>query len=226
MFPNFHHHPRLGLPKLKQNNLATGRVYSVVGTDLVYPSITRVLGAKPKPELEAWRKRVGKKEAAQVSKKASWRGTKLHTLAEEYLGNLPMVDEIPPYVMELWQHLHPWLDANITGVYEQEVDLYSDKLLVAGRTDLIAEVNGVVSVVDFKQSNKPKKEAYIEDYCIQGAFYALALYERTGIKCTQVVLPIASPEGLRVFTIRPKDYYNQLREAIDYFYTHATPSVI
>ena len=145
----FHHHTPLGLPKLKQHNSTTGRVYSVVGTELVYPSITRVLGAKPKPELIAWQKRVGKKVAAQVSKTASGRGLKLHTLAEEYLGNLP-IDDVEPHVMELWRHLHPWLDANITGVYEQEVDLYSDKLLVAGRTDLIAEVDGVLSIVDFK----------------------------------------------------------------------------
>ena len=210
----FHHHTPLGLPKLKQHNSTTGRVYSVVGTELVYPSITRVLGAKPKPELIAWQKRVGKKVAAQVSKTASGRGLKLHTLAEEYLGNLP-IDDVEPHVMELWRHLHPWLDANITGVYEQEVDLYSDKLLVAGRTDLIAEVDGVLSIVDFKQSNKPKKEAYVQSYCVQGAFYALALYERTGMKCKQVVLPVASPEGLQVFTIRPMDYYDQLREAIN-----------
>ena len=50
----FVHHAPLNLPRLEQRNLDSGRVYAVMGTDLVYPSITRVLAAKPKPHLAAW----------------------------------------------------------------------------------------------------------------------------------------------------------------------------
>lgn len=213
----FHHHAELRLPRLEQRNLASGRVYAVVGTDLVYPSITRVLGAKPKPYLAAWKKRVGEAEAHRISSTAAGRGTKLHTLAEQYLGN-DTLNPVEPHVMELWRYLRPWLDAHITGVYAQEVDLYSDQLMVAGRTDLVADVQGVPSIVDFKQSNKPKKASQITDYYLQGTFYALALYERTGMKCKQVVFPISSPEGIQVFVIKPADHYDALMARITEFY--------
>ena len=214
----FHHHAALGLPRLEQRNLATGRVYAVVGTDLVYPSITRVLAAKPKPHLAAWRKRVGDDEAKRISQAAAGRGTKLHSLAERYLGNEDL-DTVEPHVMELWRYLRPWLDAHITGVYAQEVDLYSDKLMVAGRTDLVADVDGVPSIVDFKQANKPKKTEWVEDsYALQGTFYACALYERIGMKCKQIVFPIANPDGLQIFTFRPRDHFARLQQTIDFFY--------
>jgi hypothetical protein len=214
----FHHHAALNLPRLEQRNLDSGRVYAVLGTDLVYPSITRVLGAKPKPHLAAWRERVGHDEANRISKAASGRGTKLHSLAEQYLGN-KSVDTVEPHVMELWRYLRPWLDAHITGVYAQEVDLYSDKLMVAGRTDLVADVDGVLSIVDFKQANKPKKESYIHDYYLQGTFYALALYERTGMKCKQVLFPITSPEGTQIFVTKPANHYDELFTRIEEFYS-------
>jgi hypothetical protein len=213
----FHHHAKLRLPRLEQRNLASGRVYAVMGTDLVYPSITRVLGAKPKPYLAAWKERVGEAEAHRISTTAAGRGTKLHTLAEQYLGN-DTLNPVEPHVMELWQHLRPWLDAHITGVYAQEVDLYSDHLMVAGRTDLIADVEGVPSVVDFKQANKPKKASQITDYYLQGTFYALALYERTGMICKQVVFPVSSPEGIQVFIVKPADHYDALVSRITEFY--------
>lgn len=213
----FHHHASLRLPKLEQRNLDSGRVYAVVDTDLVYPSITRILGSKPKPQLAAWKERVGESEAGRVSQMASGRGTKLHSLAESYLGNQPL-PPVAPHVMELWRHLRPWLDAHITGVYAQEVDLYSDKLMVAGRTDLIADVDGVPSIVDFKQSNKPKKESYITDYYLQGTFYALALYERTRMRCKQVIFPISSPEGIQIFVTKPANHYDALLKRIDEFY--------
>ena len=82
----FHHYPPLSLPTLEQMNLKTGRVYHVLnGADsgVHYPSITRVLGAKPKPQLEAWKRRVGHQEAQRVSQAASGRGKKLHALVEE-----------------------------------------------------------------------------------------------------------------------------------------------
>ena len=221
----FHHHAALGLPRLEQRNLATGRVYAVVGTDLVYPSITRILGAKPKPHLAAWRKRVGDDEAKRISQAASGRGTKLHSLAERYLGNEDL-DTVEPHVMELWRYLRPWLDAHITGVYAQEVDLYSDKLMVAGRTDLVADVDGVPSIVDFKQANKPKKASYIQDYYLQGTFYALALYERTGMKCKQVLFPITSPEGTQVFVTKPAEHYDELLARIEEFYASYAEAVV
>lgn len=217
----FHHYPPLSLPTLEQMNLKTGRVYHVLnGADsgVHYPSITRVLGAKPKPQLEAWKRRVGHQEAQRVSQAASGRGKKLHALVEEYVGNHP-IDTIEPHVNELWQHLSPWLDAHITGVYGQECDLYSRKLAVAGRTDMIATVDdGALAIVDFKQANRPKRPEYVGDYYLQGTFYSLALYELTGMQAKHIVIPVASPEGLQVFVTQPKLHYQELFKRIKDFY--------
>ena len=216
----FHHYPPLSLPTLEQMNLKTGRVYHVLnGADsgVHYPSITRVLGAKPKPQLEAWKRRVGHQEAQRVSQAASGRGKKLHALVEEYVGNHP-IGTIEPHVNELWQHLSPWLDAHITGVYGQECDLYSRKLAVAGRTDMIATVDGVLAIVDFKQANRPKRPEYVGDYYLQGCFYAAALYEHTGMLCQKIVIPVASPQGLQVFESTPDQHFGTLRKRIEEFY--------
>lgn len=216
----FHHYPPLSLPTLEQMNLKTGRVYHVLnGADsgVHYPSITRVLGAKPKPQLEAWKRRVGPQEAQRVSQAASGRGKKLHALVEEYVGNHP-IGTIEPHVNELWQHLSPWLDAHITGVYGQECDLYSRKLAVAGRTDMIATVDGALAIVDFKQANRPKRPEYVGDYYLQGTFYSLALYELTGMQAKHIVIPVASPEGLQVFVTQPKLHYQELFKRIKDFY--------
>src|ERR1035437_166794 len=92
----FVHDSSLNFPSLKQHNLSVGRVYLVENgpqAGQVYPSITRILAAKPKPGLEAWKKRVGPKEAARVSARASAQGGNVHKLSECYLGN----ETLPQY---------------------------------------------------------------------------------------------------------------------------------
>ena len=79
-----------------------------------------------------------------------------------------------------------------------EIPLYSDKLRVAGTADCVAEYNGVLSVIDFKTSRKPKKEEWIEDYWIQTAFYAAAFYEMTGCIPEQLVILVAVRDSFEV----------------------------
>jgi hypothetical protein len=218
----------IAFPQLRQVNLPEGRVYAIesgkhIGT--VLPSITRVLGAKPKPGLEAWKKSVGAKEATTVSSRATNRGTGLHLQAECFLGNQEM-PKLWPHIAELWQYLRPWLVDHISTVYAQEQDVYSFILGVAGRFDLLADVDGVFSIVDFKQSNKPKKAEYMHDYYLQGSFYACAVYELTGRIVKQMVFPVTSPEGLVVWVQQPTmTLFEELRDRIAYFYqTFETPT--
>ena len=63
--------------------------------------------------------------------------------------------------------------APIEEYYGSEVTLYYPGLY-AGSTDLVCIHNGKDTVVDFKQSNRPKKEEWIEDYFMQIAAYAMA----------------------------------------------------
>ena len=212
-------HDRFTFPKLQQRNLEEGRVYEVVGTNERYPSITRVLGARPKPGLDEWKKRVGPQEAARISHLSTSRGTSLHALAEHYLNNEDISLEGADYtVCEYWTRLSAWIDAHLRIVHAQEQDVYSKRLRVAGRMDLLATVDGELSVVDFKTSRKPKQEKYITDYYLQGCFYALSVFEQTGQKVTRIIFPIVSPEGLQIFETTPAAHYTTLRHRINEYY--------
>lgn len=216
----FRHDDSLKFPKLKQHNLSIGRVYKVEeGMDLgkVYPSITRVLGAKDKPALEAWKARVGAKEAARISQRATTQGSNVHRLAELFLEN----QELParsPAVQERWDHVWPWLEENVTKVYAQEQDVYSPRLKVAGRMDLFADVKGRRAVVDLKTAAREKLEEWVQDYFLQASFYSLAIYELTRVPVKLIVLPIVNPNGLQVFEASPADYYKELKDRVDEFY--------
>ena len=66
----------------------------------------------------------------------------------------------------------------LTKVFGSEVNLaYEDQW--AGSTDLVAIYDGKPSIIDFKQSNRPKKEEYIIDYYYQIAAYSLAHKKQT-----------------------------------------------
>lgn len=221
IMPIFLHQPDFAsFPTLKQCNLSSGRVYQVQSgehTGKVYPSITRILHSKPKQGILEWQERVGHDEAERIRSRASNRGTKIHSLAERYLQNQEL-EPINPYVGELWQYLRPWLNQHITKIYQQETSVFSDKLGAAGRFDLFADVDGELSVVDFKQSNKPKKEQWILDYYLQGTFYSLAVFELTGKKVKRVIFPIVNPNGLQLFETVPLKHFTELRHTIYSFY--------
>ena len=144
------------------------------------------------------------------------------------LSNAAINEELPEYganVKELWQYLRPWLDKNITKVYAQEQDVYSKRLKVAGRMDLLAEVLGKCAVVDIKTSAKPKIDAWVQDYFLQCTFYSLAVYELTGVQFKSIVLPIVNPTGLQVFESSPAKHFDALVARIDEFYESYEPAV-
>jgi genome maintenance exonuclease 1 len=87
---------------------------------------------------------------------------------------------------------------NIDNIYCIEAPLHSDILKVAGTADCIAEYNGVLSVIDFKTSRKPKREDWIEDYFIQAFFYSAAFFEMTGALPEQIVILIAVRDRFEV----------------------------
>lgn len=222
---SFTHLP-ITLPTLEQRTLETGRIYVVADgphAGNTYPSITRVLGSRPKPHLDAWRKREGAEKADKITRQASTRGHTIHNLAELYINNqTQQVDQIETILSygtkDMWLQLKAWITAHISRVRAQEVDLYSHHLKVAGRTDLLADYDDVYSVIDFKNSTKLKDEKYIEDYKLQGTFYAVASYELTQTPIKQIVIPVVSPDGLQVFITRPGKHFSTLRHRIDDYY--------
>jgi hypothetical protein len=177
----------------------------------VYPSITTVLSPMKEEILAAWRKRVGDKVADFESQWGKDRGTAIHEAIELVLKNKSIVGH-PLLVRMIVQDLMPYLHL-IDNILAQEQALFSNKFRIAGRCDTIAEYKGILSVIDFKGSKRPKKREWIEDYFIQTSFYAAAFFEQTGIKIPQCVILIGTEQGQpQEFIIRPWDYWDQLKE--------------
>ncbi len=196
----------------------SGRLYTTPEGNK-YKSITTVLSNYNKQYIYEWRKAVGEERANEVSRKAANRGTKVHKICEDYLNN-----EIPelkmqmmmPDLKELFFKIKPHIDENVGNIYSQEQALYSDKLRIAGRVDLIAEWNGKLSVIDFKTSTKQKDEEGIQNYFMQCTAYALMFAERTGMWIDDIVVLIATEEGsAQVFERQIHDYRQPLMEYID-----------
>lgn len=171
--------------KLERDTQPDGtRVYKTP-SGKAYPSVTTVTGLQTKKGILEWRRRVGEEEANRVSAKASGRGTRIHTLCENYLlGN-----DINPLISdaEMFGSMREWLD-DIDNIHCLETPLYSDFLQVAGTVDCIAEFQGKLSVIDFKTSSKPKDRDDIHQYFMQTAAYAVAFEERTGIPIGRLVI--------------------------------------
>jgi len=195
------------LPKLTRKTTESGRKYFTPEGN-AYPSITTVLGILSKEGIIEWRKRVGEEEANKISRQAATRGTAVHKLAEDYLNNEEdWKGKHMPANLNTFQDLRQIIDGRLDNIWMQEEFLYSDKLQTAGQVDCIAEYDGVLSIIDFKTSRKPKKAEWIEGYFIQACFYAAAFLERTGVPIKQAVILVAvDGSEAQVFKVNTFDY--------------------
>ena len=186
-----HHKIDLGYEDLVATTSETGRLYNTP-SGRKYPSITTVLGHFGKHKIMEWRKAVGEEEANRVSARAAGRGTALHTLCERYIDNIDPFDaKTMPHVKAMFNSVKGVIDSRVGRVYMQEVPLYSDHLRIAGRVDLIAEFDGVISIIDFKTSSRIKSAADIKDYFEQESAYAIMFEERTKIPVVNLVTIMA-----------------------------------
>lgn len=172
------------IDKIVQKNIDGSRVY-LTPSGKKYPSITSVTGILSLKSIYEWRQRVGNEEANRISARASSRGTRIHSLCENYLlgkGSEPTI-----FDQEMFSKLVPYLD-KIDNIHCLETRLYSDHLEAAGTVDCIAEYEGKLSVIDFKTSSRVKSIEDIDGYFMQTAAYAVAFEERTGIPVGRLVI--------------------------------------
>ena len=178
-----------------------------------YPSITTVLSPRNKEGLMKWRKKVGNDVATHITNKAAVRGSKVHKMCEDYLNGLDMEKhkkDFLPYC--LFNELKNQTFDNINDVIGQELVLYSDKYKIAGRTDLIANYKGELSIVDFKTSTNERKDSYNENYYIQTSAYAEMFEELTGQPINQIVILVVTEDGIVQEFIKDKQEYIPLLE--------------
>jgi genome maintenance exonuclease 1 len=194
---------------LKAVTTDDGRVYETP-TGEKYPSITTVLSSYNKKAIFEWRERVGAEEANRIARKASSRGTKLHTVCEKYLLNESdgmKFKTMMPDTKELFLQLKPHIDENVGRVFGIEQALFSHRLKIAGRCDCIAEWNGQLSIVDYKTASREKSEDGILNYFMQCTAYAEMFEERTGLPVNQVVVAIAVENEQPQIFVREKQNY-------------------
>jgi len=184
------------------------------------PSVTTIL-EKTKPEekkraLQEWRNRVGHERAQQITTEAANRGTRMHTYLERYVKS-DDIGELPsnPFAQPSWFMAAKVILEGLQHADEywgSEVPLYYSGLY-AGTTDLVGVWKGAPAIMDFKQTNKPKKREWIEDYFLQLAAYAEAHNDTYGTDInTGVILMCAKPATehedpvYQEFILEPKDY--------------------
>ena len=194
----FVHRDDIGDFEIPEIKVIDGKRFYVTPDGNSYPSITTVLAQQENLGIEAWKSKVGEKEAKRISKESMRIGTAVHQMAEFYLCNyIVKLDKEEKVIRDTFNRIR-FLLGNINNIVGLEIPLFSDLLRVAGTADCIAEYNGVPSVIDFKTSRKPKKEEWIDDYYMQTFAYKLMFEEMTGIEIKQVVILVACVEQFEV----------------------------
>ena len=176
------------------------RVY-LTPDGLKTPSVTTILGAtKDQTHLIEWRKRVGTEKAEQITKEASGVGTAMHANLERFLCGLERQPGNNPVHVKA-NAMANQIIANglskVNEVWAMEQSLYFPGLY-SGTTDLVGVYDGQPAICDHKQTNKPKKAEWVEDYYLQLMAYILAHNEVYGTNIRKgVILMCVKPPSRR-----------------------------
>ena len=166
------------------------------------PSVTTILDrtkpAEKRQALEDWKKRVGHDRAQQITTEAANRGTRMHSYLEHWVINSVHKDRgTNPFSWSSHAMADVVIHQGLNKVDEfwgTEVPLYFPQIY-AGTTDCVGVHQGQESILDFKQTNRPKRTEWIEDYFLQLAAYAEAHNEVYGTRIRRgVILMCVRPE--------------------------------
>ncbi len=186
---------------MKRETTTEGRKYVAPDGEKL-PSVTTILDAtKPieaKKALIEWRRRDGEQKAKEITAEAAGRGTRMHKYLENYvLRGETGEPGSNPYSKQSHQMAHTIISQGLSNCPEfwgTEVSLYFPKIY-AGTTDLVGLHNSDEAILDFKQTNKPKKREWIEDYFLQLTAYANAHNEVYGTKIRKGVILMCSADN-------------------------------
>ena len=209
------------------------RHYALEGSSL--PSVTTILKAtqseEDKASLAAWKERIGEAEAERIKKEASNRGSSMHSFLERFLlgkFNLDLLEEENKSKKMALEIIDNGLKNKLTEIWGAESVVYYPGRY-AGTADCIGIYEGKETILDFKQSNKPKKQEYVSDYFMQISGYILAHNTVYNSRITQGVILLCTVGGLlqdfkiegnelidfqNKFLDRVEQFYNQLRKKV------------
>jgi genome maintenance exonuclease 1 len=185
-------------PKSMRSLVKNERHYEIGQSKL--PSVTTILSVTASDEkresLNKWKAKVGEIEADRIKNTAATRGTAMHSFLEHHLngqGLLDLTDE-GRAARNMAETIIKQGLGDLQEIWGNEVVLYYPDLY-AGQTDLCGIYQGRDSIIDFKQSNKPKRDEWIEDYYLQGAAYATAHDCIYGTNIEQTVILMCTPDN-------------------------------
>jgi genome maintenance exonuclease 1 len=178
------------------------------------PSVTTVLDktkpAEAREALARWKKAVGETKAQEIVTEAAGRGTRMHKFLEDYIKGETLKETVTnPYAQQSLDMAKIVINRGfpkIQEVWGSEVPLYFPELY-AGTTDCCGVHDGDEAILDFKQTNKPKKLEWIGDYFLQLTAYALAHNEVHGTNIRKGVILMCSKDyEYQEFILEPKDF--------------------
>ena len=215
-----------------QRSLIKGkRHYDISSTQTKLPSVTTIISATQSEEkrqaLANWKARLGDHAADRVRDIAALRGTAMHTFLEAYVRGTGHKDltsvgkEAEPMAKQIINQGLSGLDE----IWGSEVVLYYPDLY-AGATDVVGIYNGRESIIDFKQSNKPKRREWIDDYFIQLGAYAMAHNFIYDTKIQSGIILMCTKDNLfQKFEVSDKEfvsYQHAFLKKVDQYYRDCT----
>jgi len=210
--------------RLKRVEVNGKRKYAAPGSPPV-ASVTTILDAtKDKTHLIAWKKRVGEKKAQEIVTEAAGVGTRMHKYLEDYIdtGEWPEPGS-NPYAQQahmMATQIKEQAMVDVDEIWGSEVPLYVPGIY-AGTTDLVGVYKGNPCIMDFKQTNKPKKLEWVYDYFLQLTAYAIAHNEVHGTDIREGHVFMCSRAGeYQQFDIWPDEFDDWKEEWWSRVYTY------
>ena len=186
-------------PKSMRSVINGGRHYDIGNTKL--PSVTTILSAcqsdEKRQSLADWKARMGDKAADEVRDTAAARGTAMHTYLEHYLDGTGYKD-LTPLGKQAEVMANKIIESGLGDLEELwglETTLYYPDLY-AGATDVVGVYQGQPAIIDFKQSNKPKRREWIQDYFEQLGAYTMAHNQVYGTKIQSGIVLMCTKDFL------------------------------
>ena len=212
-------------PKSIRETLKGVRHYDV--NDEKLPSVTTILQATQSLEktesLARWASRVGQVEADRIRDQAAKRGTAMHSYLETYLQGGKILDlrDVGREASSMAETIIAKGFNDLEEVWGVECTLHYPGLY-AGQTDMCGIYQGRESIIDFKQSNKPKKVEWIDDMFLQLVAYATAHDQVYGTKIEQGVILMCTPDNFfQRFIVNGSEFrewkWKWLRKVSDYY---------
>ncbi len=222
-----HWNRKFKYPASQRSLIHGSRHYDIEGMSTKLPSVTTIISAtqseEKKASLAAWKERIGEQGANRIRDVAALRGTAMHTFLEAYVRGTGHKDltsvgkEAEPMAKQIINQ--GLIDLN--EIWGSEVVLYYPELY-AGATDVVGIYNGRESIIDFKQTNKPKRREWIDDYFIQLGAYAMAHNYIYQTKIQQGVILMCSKDGFfQKFEASDKEfvgYQHAFLRKVDQYY--------